>query len=168
MTSTMLRSRSAVAVLAGLLLLPALLTACSSTPDTGSAPRAGDSGNSGAVELASCMRDKGYDMEDPSSSGGLQLSPPDGVDADQWRSDLVACTGDGKAPGEANVAKPMPGMEDMARAMAECMRDNGFSDYPDDQGDQASYTPSGDASTFADVEQTCGEKAYASMQKPSN
>lgn len=167
MTSTTLRSRSAVAVLAGLLLLPGLLTACSSTPSSDSTSADGASKNSGAVELASCMRDKGYDMEDP-SAGAVNLSPPDGVDADQWRSDLVACTGDGKAPGEANVAKPMPGMEDMARAMAECMRDNGFSDYPDDQGDQVSYTPSEDASTFADVEQTCGEKAYASMQKPSN
>jgi hypothetical protein len=172
-TSTTLRSRSAVAVLAGLLLLPGLLTACSSTPTpdsasgSGASKNAGASKSSGAAKLAACMRDKGYDMADPSSSA-INLSAPDGVDADQWRSDLVSCTGDGKGPGEANVAKPMPGMEDMARDMAECMRDNGFADYPDDQGEQATYTPSGDASTYADVEQTCGEKAYASMQKPSN
>jgi hypothetical protein len=167
-TSTTLRSRSAVAVLAGLLLLPGLLTACSSTPDTDSASSGAASGNSGAVELASCMRDKGYDMQDPSSSGGLQLSPPDGVDADQWRTDLVACTGDGKGAGEAQVAEPLPGMEGMACDMAECMRENGFPDYPDDSGDQVAYRPSGDESTFNDVSQTCGEKAYASMQKPGN
>jgi hypothetical protein len=167
------RSRTVVAVLAGVLLVPGLLTACSSTPHHDSASRGGSSSggaskNSGAVALASCMRDKGYDMEDPSSSGGLQLSPPDGVDADQWRTDLVACTGDGKGAGEAQVAKPLPGMEDMARDMAECMRENGFPDYPDDSGDQVGYQPSGDESTYDDVSQTCGEKAYASMQKPGN
>jgi hypothetical protein len=167
------RSRTVVAVLAGVLLVPGLLTACSSTPHDDSASSGGSSSggaskNSGAVELASCMRDKGYDMEDPSSSGGLQLSPPDGVDADQWRTDLVACTGDGKGAGEAQVAKPLPGMEDMARDMAECMRENGFPDYPDDSGDQVGYQPSGDESTYDDVSQTCGEKAYASMQKPGN
>jgi hypothetical protein len=167
------RSRTVVAVLAGILLVPGLLTACSSTPhddsaSSGVASRDGASKNSGAVELASCMRDKGYDMEDPSSSGGIQLSAPDGVDADQWHTDLVACTGDGKGAGEERVAKPLPGMEDMARDMAECMRENGFADYPDDSGDQVAYQPSGDESTFDDVSQTCGEKAYASMQKPGN
>lgn len=155
-------TRTALALLAGALLLPALLTACSAEPDHGAAsdgPAA-----PGGTALASCMRDQGYDMEDP-SSGQLSLSPPDGVDADQWREALVSCSGSGSAgAGDGQAAQPMPGMDGMARALGECVRDAGYDDYPDEAEEQAAYTPSGDTATFESVQQTCSDEAYATVQ----
>ncbi|WP_144756410.1 hypothetical protein [Curtobacterium pusillum] len=152
-------TRTTVSVLAGVLLLPGLLAACSSAPDTSNA--SDGPANAGAAALAECMRDKGYDMEDP-SSGGLKLSPPDGVDADQWREALVGCTGKGSGAGEAAPAQALPGGEDMARAIGECMRKAGYEDFPDDLKSQASYTPSGDTTAFDRDQVTCAEEASSS------
>jgi hypothetical protein len=152
-------TRTTVTLLAGVLLLPGLLTACSSAPDTSNASDGPT--NAGAAALAECMRDKGYDMEDP-SSGGLKLSPPDGVDADQWREAIVDCTGTGDGAGEAAPAKPMPGGEDTARAIGECMREAGYEDFPDDLESQASYTPSGDTTAFDGDQKTCADKVTSS------
>lgn len=158
-TRTRAVTRTTVSLVSGVLLLPGLLAACSASPDRGTA--ADGPSNSGAAALAACMRDRGYDMEDP-GSGQISLSPPDGVDADQWRDDLVGCTEAGQEAGDVIPAQPKPGLADTARSVAECMRGAGYEDFPDDVEAQGSYVPSGDRAAFEREQAACSDQAAAS------
>ncbi|QSB24088.1 hypothetical protein [Curtobacterium sp. 24E2] len=159
-TNRRTRSLLASAALA-VVLLPGLLAGCSSS-DAGEAtsPTTG-SARQGAA-LTDCMRGKGYDMPvSPSSGGTVNLSTPDGVDPDQYKSDLTACLGDGKGAGSAEQAKPIEGFAEKMQAAAKCIREGGFSDYPDDEERQRSYQPD-DAAAFDEVAKKCDEEAIGS------
>lgn len=152
------RTRSLIALGAAALLLPGLLAACSGggprddgTPDAGAAAK--------GSALASCMRDKGYDMQDPDGGSTAEIGTPDGVDGEQYRADLQDCVGDGSGAGDAQAAKPAPGLADKQRESAACIRDGGFPDYPDDQDAKASYRPA-DQAAFDEVAKACDTKAF--------
>lgn len=159
-TTTSRRARSLIAVAAAVVLLPGLFAACSSgTPKAKDA--SGAKSGSGA-SLASCMRDKGYDMTDPSSSSrGVTLQVPEGADKDQWDTDLQSCMGDTSGAGESGFKepKPMPGAEKKLKEMTQCIRDGGFSDFPDGQDAQMQYKAA-DQPAFEDVSGKCSEQAF--------
>lgn len=160
-TTTTRRTRSLLTAAAAVLLLPGLLASCSAdAPDAGPTKSAG---NAKGVTLAECMRDKGYDMPDPSSGGKtLQLSAPDGVDEDQYQADVKTCLDDSAGAGDASMAKQMPGSAGRQRKAAECIRDRGFEDYPDDEEAKAGYQPD-DQTAFDDVARTCYDEAFAGI-----
>lgn len=161
--TTTKKTNAIVAVAAAVLLLPGLLTACSGSPSGGSSdtPKAG--GNPG-TSLSACMRDKGYDMADPGSGSQSQtLAAPEGVDKDQWDADLQTCLGGAGGAGKGmQEAKPADTAEQQKRA-DECIRKNGFSDYPDSEDAKRSYRP-GDQDVFSDVAQKCTLEAYDEEQ----
>lgn len=149
MTTTTTTTRW-LAALAGLLLAPALLTACSTD-----APRAAPSPKSdSAADFSSCMRDKGYDVPDPSGDQqGLKLQVPDGIDPEQYNDDLTTCAGaDGAGAGNAARAQSVDKDDPKWKKTVACVRDHGFEDFPDDPA--ADYEPTDDAA-FIDAMQTC-------------
>ncbi|NQW91456.1 hypothetical protein HQQ88_14270 [Curtobacterium sp. VKM Ac-2861] len=156
-TTSVRRPRAFIAVAAAALLLPALLTACSGTPKDDATTAAG--GKDKAVSLAACMREKGYDMPDPAGADTTSsVGVPEGVDPDQWQSDLAACAkGSGTAGDAVGSAESIPGGAEAARKAAKCIREHGFADYPDD--DQSAYEPS-DPDAFAEVAQECERTAF--------
>jgi hypothetical protein len=158
-TKTARRTRSLVTVAAAVVLLPGLLAACSSGSPTTEETSGAKSGSGSS--LASCMRDKGYDMEDPSSGSRVQtLSAPDGVDKEQWQQDLNTCLSDEGGAGEGGFKAAAPaGSDEQMRKMAQCIRDGGFSDFPDGEDAIGAYKPD-DESAFDDVTSKCGEKIF--------
>jgi len=164
----MTRRPTLIAVTAAVLLLPGLLTACSS----GSGPGSDDSPTTGAVptpasqragEVGSCMRDKGYDFDDSALTGGdFTLAAPEGVDPQQYAQDLGTCSGNPDTGG-VDVSNVPPGPEDLA--FAKCIRDNGFDDYPDGAQARRGYHPS-DESAFSQVETSCFTEAYGDDNEP--
>lgn len=158
-----MKRQTVIATVTAVLLLPALLTACSGPPpgaDEATASAAASSDDHGR-EIAECMRGKGYDMDDPQGDS-LKLAPPAGADLDQWQRDLDAClpsSGPGAVPG---AAQPLPGEEEAQREYASCVREHGFEDFPDGQAEQRDYHPA-DAATFEGISATCSEDAYAGV-----
>lgn len=157
-TTSTRRTRTLLAAAAAVVLLPGLLASCSSSdPDSGPTGSAGTAAK--GATLAECMRGKGYDMPDPSSGGGtMQLSAPDGVDEERYRDDLASCLDDSGA-GDAQAAKPMPGSEEQQRKAAECIRERGFEDYPDDEDAKVRYQPD-DPDAFDEVARACDAEAF--------
>jgi hypothetical protein len=174
-TTATARTRRLLTAAAVVVLLPGLLAACSSgTPKTDATTAAG--GKDKGVSMAECMRGKGYDMDDTEatgSGGSVQLSVPDGVDKDQWMADMKKCMGPVTGAGESGKsgvtdAKPGPGDAGKEKQYVKCIRDNGFADYPDDPASRGTYQPD-DQDAFADVEETCTDKAFGtsgSADKP--
>jgi len=162
MTTTR-RTRSLMSAAAAVVLLPLLLVGCSDTaPDDDTTTAAG--GAAPGVALAECMRDRGYDMPDPGTGGGsMQLSAPDGVDPEQYQEDLTGCLDDSAAAGDAQAAQPMPGSEEIARKTAECLREQGFPDFPDDQEAQNRFQPD-DQEAFDEAAHTCTDAAFEAVQ----
>ncbi|UXZ58290.1 hypothetical protein [Curtobacterium sp. Arg-1] len=162
MTTTR-RTRSLMSVAAAVVLLPLLLVGCSDpAPDDDATTASG--GAAPGVALAECMRDRGYDMPDPGTGGGsMQLSAPDGVDPEQYQDDLKGCLDDSAAAGDAQAAQPMPGTEEIARRTAECLREQGFPDYPDDQDAQMRFQPD-DQQAFDEAAGPCTDAAFAAVQ----
>lgn len=143
---------------AAMVLMLGVLTGCSGAPSSELTDKASGNGRNKHASLSSCMRDKGYDMPDPDSGSRVAtLSAPEGIDTDQWRADLEKCLGDaGGAAGSPQKAKPF-GSPGQLRKVAGCIRENGFSDYPDDERGQMNYKPS-DAEVFADAESKCWDE----------
>ncbi|NQX22368.1 hypothetical protein [Curtobacterium sp. VKM Ac-2852] len=162
MTTTR-RTRSLMSAAAAAVLLPLLLVGCSDTAsDDDTTTAAG--GAAPGVALAECMRDRGYDMPDPGTGGGsMQLSAPDGVDPEQYQEDLKGCLDDSAAAGDAQAAQPMPGSEEIARKTAECLREQGFPDYPDGQDAQMRFQPD-DQQAFDDAAGPCTDAAFEAVQ----
>ncbi|MBT1672682.1 hypothetical protein [Curtobacterium flaccumfaciens] len=161
--TTTRRTRSLMSAAAAVVLLPMLLVGCSdATPDGDTTTVAG--GAAPGVALAECLRDRGYDMPDPGADGGsMQLGAPDGVDPEQYQDDLKGCLDDSAAAGDAQAAQPIPGSEEIARKTAECLREQGFPDYPDDQEAQARYQPD-DQSAFDEVAGPCSDAAFKAVR----
>lgn len=162
MTTTR-RTRSLMSAAAAVFLLPLLLVGCSdAAPDDDTTTAAG--GAAPGVALAECLRERGYDMPDPGSGGGsMQLSAPDGADPEQYQEDLKGCLDDSAVAGDAQAAQPMPGSEEIARKTAECLRGQGFPDYPDDQDAQARFEPD-DQQAFDEAAGTCTDAAFEAVQ----
>ncbi|OII29599.1 hypothetical protein BIU98_10255 [Curtobacterium sp. MMLR14_010] len=162
-TRTTRQTRAFLATATAVLLLPALLTACSGgSPDSDETATGSSTTGSAAKgsSLASCMRDQGYDMPDPDGSRStMQLSAPDGVDPDQYRDDLKNCLGDGTEAGDVPAAKPMGPEPEQARKAAACIRDHGFADYPDDEEGKIQYRPD-DEAAFDEVARSCDAEAF--------
>lgn len=158
--TTTRRNRSLLAAAAATLLLPGLLAACSGSTPGGDAASTADTAAKGP-SLAECMRDKGYDMPDPGSGSGLQLSAPDGVDEEQYQGDLRSCLDDTAGAGDARVAEQIPGDDDRTLRTAECIREQGFSDYPDDEDGKIRYQPD-DQEAFDEVARACDAEAAES------
>lgn len=156
-TTTTRHNRSLVAAAAVVVLLPGLLAACSS--ETPEAEETSGSKSGAGASLSACMRGKGYEMPDPKPNQTQQLAAPDGVDLDQWRADFDKCMGDSAGAGNVKPAKPMQGMGEKAGEVSKCIRDGGFSDYPDDQTAQSKYRAD-DQDAFEDVAQQCSEKTW--------
>jgi hypothetical protein len=154
------RTRSLLATAAvAVVLLPGLLAGCTTREDDEAAGPTAGSAPQGAT-LAECMRGKGYDMPDASSSGKtMQFGVPDDVDPEQYQHDLKECVGDGGGAGDARAAKPMPGLAEKMQQAAECVREGGFVDYPDDQEGQQSYRPD-DEAAFDEVARACDAEAF--------
>lgn len=151
-----MRNRTIIAtVTAALLLLPGLLSACASTPDSSTA----GGGATGAAtrqdalnQMSTCLRDKGYDLPDSGSAEGSMLAVPDGADPTQYAADTAACSeeaglSDG-TPAESVADSPD------GREAAECIREHGFEDYPDDEAGRSTYRGNDDPA-FAPVEREC-------------
>ncbi|PYY61770.1 hypothetical protein DEJ17_03375 [Curtobacterium sp. MCSS17_011] len=151
--TTTRRNRTLLAVAAATVLLPGLLTACSGGAPGGGAPTTAGTAAKGA-SLAECMRDRGYDLPDPGSGSTLQLSAPDGVDEEQYQEDLRSCLDDTAGAGDAEVAEQAPGDDERVLRTAECIRERGFSDYPDDEDAKIRYQPD-DEDAFDEVARAC-------------
>ncbi|MBF4605118.1 hypothetical protein [Curtobacterium sp. VKM Ac-2884] len=158
--------KTITAVAAAVALLPGLLTACSGgAPSDGSTTGNGSSGS--GVSLSSCMRDRGYDMSEPGSNSGVQtLAAPDGVDGEQWDTDLQECMGDQGAGEGFQAAKPA-GTPEQRKQAAECIRDSGFSDYPDGDAAMQSYRPD-DEQAFQDASSKCFDQAFGAGSEPKD
>ncbi|PZE86219.1 hypothetical protein [Curtobacterium sp. MCBD17_032] len=153
-------------VVLALLLVPTLLTGCSSAPHDDTRPPISDSPSpsaASAAEVGACMRDRGHDVDDSqfAESGGsrAQVSVPEGVDPDRWVADLDACSG---GAADAPAAEPVPGWDALTRKAAACIRDGGFPDYPDGMEDQRRWKPS-DTDAFDRVAQECDAKVFGAV-----
>lgn len=152
-----------VIAIAGLALLPGLLTACSSPggADAADTPAPG----ADAAKIGACLRDKGYDVDDSQFSGDeVELAPPAGADPAAYITDLKACSPeDGPAADtpERQAAQAENAKRDVA--FSACIRGEGFDDYPDGQQERLHYEPS-DPAAFAEVEQTCAKQAYGASR----
>ena len=145
-TKTKTKTKTNITLAAAVALLPGLLAACSGAPSAVSTSEATNGNSRNGSSLASCMRDKGYDMADP-KSGAETLSAPEGVDKEQWSTDFNDCfgapeagAGDGfKAGGRLPAAA--------AAEAAACIRDKGFEDFPDSGTEQDQYLASNQSDT---------------------
>lgn len=153
------QTTTTLAAIAGaLVLLPALLTGCSGAPSVDTTPSAAGDRKARAAAVASCMREKGFDVPDPSGDG-TTTTLPDGVDPDQFSEAVAACAKDAGIE-EGGTAQEAPGAAEAAKKAAECIRENGFSDYPDDA--EAQYEPA-DQDAFDAVAKKCDDEAFGSL-----
>lgn len=138
--------------------------------DAGLAAAAVDS-DAAMLAFAQCMRDEGIDFQDPvaGEDGSLQFAPPgDGgagdVDRDAIRAGFESCGdlieglevgGQGQRGGEDFDAETF-------LVYAECMRDNGVSEFPDPGADgrpdrEAMQALDTESETFTTASATCAE-----------
>lgn len=92
-----------------------------------------------ALKFAACMRENGVQMEDPEVDAeghvNVKIGGPgqERVDRSTVEAAQKACAK--YSPfGENDTGKPDPQMEENARKMAQCMRDNGVENFPDPDG----------------------------------
>jgi hypothetical protein len=107
---------------------PAVATANSGAPKAGAGAAAG--GEKSLLKFSQCVRGQGLTWyPDPQPDGGLVVHNPDGVDQSKVAKAEQACQ---KYYPAGNAAGPIPA-EDLAkiRQVSQCMRDHGFSKYPD-------------------------------------
>jgi hypothetical protein len=102
------------------------------TQTTSSSATAGDLDKDGPFKYSKCMRENGLpDFPDPQTNdgGGFSLSLPEGTDRQKVEEAEKKCKQ--FMPNGGQPQKPSPEMIDSARKMAQCMRENGFPDFPD-------------------------------------
>lgn len=143
--------RRATALVSTALLVPALLSACSSAPD-GPTPVGTDAApaSSEAARVGQCVRDAGYDVEDDDFSTPGSYRQPAGLSADEL--DAYAETVADCASGTSLAPPSRPGggqgADRQLLDLAACLRDAGYPDAedpvdgvwrpdPDHQGDPA-------------------------------
>jgi hypothetical protein len=108
---------------------PSVATA---NPDaTKATAAAAPGGDDSGLKFSQCMRDQGMTwFPDPGSDGGLKVSVPEGTDQGAYDKAEEACKS--FAPGSGSGSGQLSD-EDLGkiRQMAQCMRDEGFANYPD-------------------------------------
>lgn len=128
-------------VLATVLLAAGALTACSSGSDApdaaGGTTSAEGSQREKQLANAKCLRDKGYDVADEQFTSG-NFSIPEGADPDEYLKADEECSAKNRSAGDAQGPATPFGF---GPAVAACLRDSGFADYPDDPGAQGEYVP---------------------------
>ncbi len=148
--------------LAVLALVALIGAGCSNTPKDGSA----NSGQGQALKFSQCMRDNGVsEFPDPDASGeptidgvvnGSSINP----DSPAWKQAIAACR-DLQPPGFTG-AKPTPDEQEVRLHFAQCIRDNGVTDFPD----PATDAPLVDTNRIPSASTEAGMSALnAAMQK---
>jgi hypothetical protein len=97
---------------------------------TTSTPKAAD--EDGPFQYSKCMRENGLpDFPDPKTNdgGGFSLSLPEGTDRTKVEEAEKKCKQ--FMPNGGQPQKASPEAIEGARKMAQCMRENGFPDFPD-------------------------------------
>jgi hypothetical protein len=92
-----------------------------------------------ALKFAACMRENGVPMEDPEVDGegrvNIRIGGPDSGPMDQAKVEAAQKKCEQYSPfGEKSTGQRDPQMEENARKMAQCMRDNGVEKFPDPDG----------------------------------
>lgn len=135
------RSRGLLTSALVLSTLPFLLTACSGggTADASSTGTPGGPGIGAA--WGSCMRDAGYDVQDPTDdlvrTGAAPV--PEGVDRDRFSEAAGTCSRSVGVQGadQADIQR----WEREYAQVASCIRDNGYPDYPEQEPGGISADP---------------------------
>jgi hypothetical protein len=137
---------------------------------SGATPAASASASSGSrnpkddqeqfLKFAQCMRDHGVPMEDPQfDGGGISLMIPEGTDKSKVDAAQAECKQympNGGEPPKLDAAQ-----QEQMRKFAQCMRDNGISNFPDPSeeggfqidGDKLGIDPKSEQ--FKAAEQAC-------------
>jgi hypothetical protein len=181
-----MRKRVLGAVAAAPLLLALALAGCAKdTKGNGVASAGGPTGASAAptpsstlspqeraLKFAACMRENGVPMEDPEIDGEGHVNikiggPGQAIDRTKMEAAQEKCKqyspfGDGLSNG-----RPDPQMEENARKMAQCMRDNGVENFPDPDGGRVSIDGSIAEDPDFDKAQKACEKLMPGMRKSS-
>jgi hypothetical protein len=129
------RRPALLAVGVGALLLPGLLAGCSSTPTdeggTGSATRA--AGSSASAQLGQCLRDAGFEVDDPDYEPGGAVMVPPGPDGEAYADQFETCREQlpESETGGSRTTTDTAGLQEARLEVAQCMRDAGFDDFPD-------------------------------------
>jgi hypothetical protein len=148
--------RTAVAALA--LLTPALLAGCTSGPDTasGSTDTPAADARSASAQLGSCLRDAGFDVDDPDLSEVVVIAAPKGSDPDAYEKAFSTCSatlpGEFGEIGQAPDADEAAALQKSGLKVAQCVRDKGFSDFADPVGGEFApgrTGPEGEAEALA-------------------
>jgi len=131
------RASSATLLGAALLLVAPVLAACSTAaddPTAGASSGAQGSSSSASAQLGSCLRDAGFDVDDPDLSRGMVIAPPAGVDIDAYVTAFTDCRAE--LPADQG-GQPAPSADDLAALqeanleVARCVREKGFTDFAD-------------------------------------
>ncbi|WP_146249085.1 MULTISPECIES: hypothetical protein [unclassified Curtobacterium] len=146
------------------LAVSVVLSGCSDAP--GSSSSRGGSSSVGASAWGSCMRDAGFDIEDPSeaewSSGVVRA--PSGVDGDAFQRASASCRGD-DAPRASDEQKAIWDQE--LRDFSACMREHGLDDFPEPEPesglDYGKYAeePLRDSPTVTQADEECSDRYLA-------
>jgi hypothetical protein len=115
-----------------------------------------------ALRFGQCMRDNGVpDFPDPkvNENGGMSLDAPEGVDPKKVDAAMQRCKQ--YLPNGGEPTKADPQVLEQLRVFSQCMRDNGFPNFPDptDQGLQIDNNALGisgpDDPRFSAAQKTC-------------
>jgi len=107
---------------------PGVVTANSGAPQA--SVGAVDHGQASVLKFSECMRDQGLTwFPDPGPDGGLKVHNPPGTDQNKVEKAEEACKA--YAPGANQTGTISDGDLKKLRQMAQCIRDHGFSKYPD-------------------------------------
>lgn len=120
--------------LAALAIVTLIVAGCGSSSDSGSSGDRNVRRDAG-VRFAECMREHGVrEFPDPDAAGELTI---DGVlngssldpDSATWKTAIAACKD--MQPGGFTGGERSPEQQQGALAFAECIRENGVTDFPD-------------------------------------
>ncbi|WP_433210202.1 hypothetical protein ACQP00_47070 [Dactylosporangium sp. CS-047395] len=82
------------------------------------------------LKFAQCMRDHGVPMEDPNFEGnGVSLTIPEGTDKSKVDAAQAECKS--LMPNGGEPPKLSPEQQERMRKYAQCMRDQGITNFPD-------------------------------------
>jgi hypothetical protein len=164
--------------LAALAMIALIGVGCSNEPaESGNAGNTDAANQEKAVKFAECMRENGVsEFPDPDASGRLTV---DGVvngssidpDGPVWQGAIDTCK-DLQPPGFTGDGERSSGQQEAALRFAECIRENGVTDFPDPVNGEplvntyripSSDTPEG-MSILNAAMQKCGDLAAEAMR----
>lgn len=129
MNTTALRLRSTTTAIALVLAAPLLLSACSTSST--SSPTVAETASGLGAKWGACMRDAGFDVQDPSDAEVQQglFRVPEGADEESFGEQSGRCS---EAAGveRADSSQEQDWARQYAR-VADCIRERGFDDFPE-------------------------------------